>query len=195
MDSFFFFTLFFNASTAELSIMEDSHTPEQNMTLAGILSDTHLTTLSSAFEQIAARAFEDCEIIFHAGDLTDKGLLEVFQGKTVYAVHGNMCNYQTQQALPKSKIIKIHGYTIGLCHGAGPAHNIEERMWSQFAEADCIIYGHTHRPVCEKRGGILFINPGSFHCTSSYGTPASYAIMKIESSGLEARLHRISQQL
>jgi len=159
---------------------------------AGILSDTHLSTITPEFVSLADEAFNNCNVIFHAGDITDIALLDIFKGKSVHAVHGNMCSYTTQKSLPYSKVISLAGYNIGLCHGAGPRQNIEDRLWSQFAEVDCIIYGHTHNPVCERRGSILYINPGSFQCTSSYGSPASYATLTLDSAGLKGKLHTIT---
>jgi len=161
------------------------------MIYAGILSDTHLSLATHQFKMLAKRAFSHCDVIFHAGDLTNNSLLTVFQNQTVYAVHGNMCDNTTSQSLPESRATTIEGYTICLCHGAGPRHNIEDRMWSRFPDADCIIFGHTHQPVVEKKGGILFINPGSFQNSSSHGSPASYAILTIEKTGLTAKLHTI----
>lgn len=162
------------------------------MITAGILSDTHLTYISKSFKYLVDKAFRDCDIIFHAGDITAPTILDSFSTQLVHAVHGNMCDYVTSQHYPFRKTVMLEGYTIGICHGAGPMHNIEDRMWSLFPEADCIIYGHTHRPVCHRKGGVLFINPGSFQCTSPHGAPASYAILQVTESELHAKLHTIS---
>ncbi len=162
------------------------------MIKAGILSDTHLNKITNIYKQLALRAFSDCDIIFHAGDLTNASILDVFQGKTIHAVHGNMCNYSLRQHFNEKKVIQIGNYTIGLCHGAGPYHNIVERMWANFPDADCIIYGHSHQPVIEKNGGILFINPGSFQCSSHHGSPASYATLEIDDLRMYASLHTIT---
>ncbi len=162
------------------------------MVKIGILSDTHLSEATKSFAALAKRAFAECAIIIHAGDLTNSSILHVFSGKTVHAVHGNMCSHITRQKLPDKKLIEIDGYTIGLCHGAGNRYSIEDRMWTMFPEADCIIFGHTHQPLCEKRGDILFINPGSFQCAPFYSEPASYAILTIDEAGLSGKLHTIS---
>ncbi len=162
------------------------------MITAGILSDTHLSYISDSFKYLADNAFKECDIIFHAGDITHTGILDHFSTKVVHAVHGNMCDYVTRQQYPHSKTISMEGHTIGLCHGAGPMHNIEERLWALFPDADCIIYGHTHRPVCQKKGNVLFLNPGRFQCSSPHGAPASYALLQITESGLSAKLHTIS---
>ncbi len=162
------------------------------MSQVGILSDTHLSSCTDAFVDLVQKTFANCSVIIHAGDLTDTAILTAFSGKDVHAVHGNMCNFQTQELLPHHKCIIIEGYTLGVCHGAGLRNNIEERVWQLFPEADCIIYGHTHRPVCEKRGDVLFINPGSFHATGPYGAPGTYALLNINSTELSAKIHNLS---
>ena len=162
------------------------------MITAGILSDTHLSYISDSFKYLAEKAFKNCDIIFHAGDITAPTILDHFSTQIVHAVHGNMCDYATSQQFPMHKTVVLEGHTIGICHGTGPMHNIEDRMWSLFPDVECIIYGHTHRPVCHRKGGVLFINPGSFQCTSPYGAPASYAILQITEDALTAKLHTIS---
>lgn len=158
----------------------------------GILSDTHLSSITSQFQDLARLAFSDCEMMIHAGDITNPAILDTFAGKTMHAVHGNMCNSTSQLHLPQKKLIHVGSFTIGLCHGTGLRHNIEDRMWALFPEADCIIYGHTHQPVCQKKGGILFINPGSFQYNGPFGAPASYALLQINDNSLNANLHTIS---
>ncbi|TKB12202.1 metallophosphoesterase family protein [Desulforhopalus sp. IMCC35007] len=157
----------------------------------GIISDTHLQQPDHFFLENCVNAFKNCDAIIHAGDLTDHSILSVFSGKTVYAVRGNMCNLQTQRTLPERKTVSIKGYTIGISHGAGPRHNIEERVYEMFPEADCIIYGHTHIPVCHYYGTTLLINPGSFQSTSRYGGPGTYALLQIDSNGLHGSLHNL----
>ena len=158
----------------------------------GILSDTHIPACTQTFRRQVQIAFADCDIVVHAGDLTDYSILAAFEGKTVHAVHGNTCNVATQQALPHTKIIRVAGFSIGISHGAGPLATIEDRLWGLFPEADCIIFGHTHVPLCTWHGSVLFINPGSFRFSSSSGAPATYAILTLEKSGMKAKLHTLS---
>ena len=165
------------------------------MTRIGILSDTHITQPQPWFLQQAQEAFKDCSVILHAGDLTDISILDIFQGKEIHAVHGNMCEMTSRQNLPNSKTITIEGYTIGLCHGAGARHNIEERMWNIFPTVDCIVYGHTHIPVNHRLAKTLFINPGSFQPTGRHGAQGTYAILTIDKNGISATLHQFKQNL
>lgn len=163
----------------------------------GILSDTHLFNCSDVFRAQVQTAFAGCDIILHAGDLTDIAVLEAFSGKEVHAVHGNMCNIGTQQLLPQSRLITIGGYQVGLFHGAwGPRHTIEERARAMFPQADCIVYGHTHHAVCHWTGGVLYINPGTFQGTGRFGAAGTYAILEIDegadrTNGLHAAIHEL----
>lgn len=139
----------------------------------GILSDTHLSGPSQAFRDLANRCFRDVDIILHAGDLTDLSVLSVFQDREVHAVCGNMCRSSARQCLPAEKEITVGDYRIGLVHKAGISYDFEDRLLEVFPEADCIVYGHTHTPVCRRAGNVLYINPGSFN---SHGT---YALLEV----------------
>lgn len=157
---------------------------------AGILSDTHISAVSEQFRQGCIQAFSGCDIIIHAGDLTDSAILDVFRGKEVHAVHGNMCSLATKQALPALQTFTVAGFLFGLTHGAsGPRHHIEDHVYSLFPEADCIIFGHTHQPLIQRIGKTLLINPGSFQGTGKFGAPGTYCILSIEPGKLEAHIH------
>lgn len=149
------------------------------ITRIGILSDTHLIRPDSFFREQVRHCFADVSIILHAGDLTDLSILEAFAGKEVHAVHGNMCHPAVRHALPEKKVVEIGRHRIGLIHGAGARHQVEDYLMSEFDEVDCIVSGHTHRPVCRMLYDILFINPGSFSGTGRYGAPGTYAILEV----------------
>ena len=160
----------------------------------GILSDTHLYCYDESFCQLAGFVFQSCNTIIHAGDITDLSVLDCFQDKSIIAVHGNMCNLLTTQTLPESSEITIAGYKIAVCHGAGNRSNIENRLFERFYDADCIIYGHTHKAVNHRIGKTLFINPGSFFGTGPYGSSGTYAILELDTDFMEATLHEVKEQ-
>lgn len=155
------------------------------MTTIGVLSDTHLIEPDKWFREKVGQCFADADMILHAGDLTSLSVLGAFAGKTVHAVHGNMCGPKAISSLPASKIIEVGGFRLALVHGAGYLRNIEARLFDVFAPIDCIVYGHTHRPVCHRYGPTLMLNPGSFTATSTYG------IIKVDQSGMEGSIHTI----
>jgi putative phosphoesterase len=127
----------------------------------GIISDTHLRFRDEQLERIVEDHFADAEIILHAGDLVCLDILDVFAGKEVYAVSGNMDSEEVVRSLPVKRIIKIRDHRIGLIHGWGDPLGIEDRIRAEFEDVACLVYGHTHRPVNQKKMGTLFFNPGS----------------------------------
>lgn len=146
---------------------------------AGILSDTHLREPDQLFRAQVAACFADVPIIFHAGDLVYASVLEAFSGKIVHAVHGNMCLSAATKELPAKKIVTIAGHTIAIIHTVKLYGQTDEQLLDEFPEADCIIYGHTHRPSITRYGEVLLINPGSFSATGRFGSAGTYAILEI----------------
>ena len=157
----------------------------------GVLSDTHLYELDDTFKSQAALAFSSCDAMIHAGDLTSKDILDVFRDKELYAVHGNMCGFETRASLPESLKFNIEGYRFGLYHGDGIGYDMETGLISRFGEADCIIFGHTHRPLVQKIDSVLLVNPGTFRETGRYGSSGTYAILTIDERGLSAAIHTL----
>jgi putative phosphoesterase len=155
----------------------------------GILSDTHLYEVTYLFRQQCAEAFTGCDMIIHAGDLVDVSILSVFKGKTVHAVHGNTCNRLTRMSLPAERTFFAGKFQIAVTHGTGSVHNIEERVFDRFPQADCIVFGHSHRPICRKFGSTLMINPGSFQATGRYGASGSYGLLQVDQNGMRADIH------
>ena len=45
-------------------------------------------------------------------------------------------------------------------------------------EADVVISGHSHRPRVERRGGVLYVNPGSVG-PRRFSLPVAMAILKV----------------
>jgi putative phosphoesterase len=130
----------------------------------GVLSDTHLGDLKQALpflQALADRYFNDAELILHAGDLVNPDILMAFAGRTVHAVRGNMDLGASH--LPVRRIVTVGGFRIGLIHGWGAPDTLEERVLREFRgeRLDCLVYGHSHQPVCHRRDGLLLFNPGS----------------------------------
>ncbi|MEJ2202146.1 MAG: YfcE family phosphodiesterase [Desulfuromonadaceae bacterium] len=131
----------------------------------GVVSDTHIHTLregAKLVDRLLAGCFSQVDMIFHAGDLVNPALLDLFSDLPVHAVRGNMdpptCD------LPSKKIIEVGTFRIGLMHGWGHPTTLEERLQHEFRkdEIDCLVYGHSHYPVCYVNvAGMLIFYPGS----------------------------------
>lgn len=129
--------------------------------LIGVLSDTHLDLHDArveAFLAVCNRHFHNVEVILHAGDIVDPRLLALLPCP-VLAVRGNL----DPPELPLKRIVSLGGKRIAVMHGWGPASGIEARIIREFADeqVDCIVYGHTHMPVCHRVNNMLLFNPGS----------------------------------
>jgi uncharacterized protein len=127
----------------------------------GVISDTHLYDYDEKLKKIITEHFSDADFIIHAGDLVDLRVLDMFAGKEVKAVYGNMDYFSVKEKLPEQLIFDVKGFKFGLIHGWGPPWNIEEKILAKIGRVDCIVYGHTHEPANHINDGILFFNPGS----------------------------------
>jgi putative phosphoesterase len=130
----------------------------------GVLSDTHLPNTGDAqtlLLDLVESALAPLDMLLHAGDLINPELLTVFASYPVHVVRGNMD--PATPDVPLKKIVNIGGFKIGLIHGWGPPRGLEERVLAEFSSVtlDCLVFGHSHRPVCLRRDGLLLFNPGS----------------------------------
>ena len=129
-----------------------------------LISDTHFQSMADAVplvERLRRSCFRDVDAVIHAGDMVHPDVSLLFADLPFYAVQGNMDN--VVPAVPLQRIIEIDGWRIGVMHGWGARHDLEPRLLAQFAgeKIDCLVYGHSHQPVCHRVGEMLVINPGS----------------------------------
>lgn len=157
----------------------------------GVISDTHLYRSDDILRAQAIECFSDVSIILHAGDLVELNVLNAFAGKEVHAVRGNMCHSSVINVLPRKKIINVGRFTIGLIHGAGYFYDIENQLLNEFDSVDCIVYGHTHKPVNHWSGPVLFLNPGTFQATGRHGAAGTFAIIDAGKE-LNATIHDVA---
>jgi len=133
----------------------------ENKVKIGVLSDTHVSGFDPNLKKIIDEHFSDVDLVFHAGDLVDLCVLDLFGDKEVRAVCGNMDNQRVRQELPEQLLMEINGFKIGLIHGWGSPSGMEGKLADKLGKLDCIVFGHTHCPVNKKIDGVFFFNPGS----------------------------------
>ncbi|HEY50860.1 MAG TPA: metallophosphoesterase [Dehalococcoidia bacterium] len=126
----------------------------------GVISDTHVQTIEDVPLSIL-KAMEDVDLIIHAGDITERAVLEGLREiGEVKAVHGNMDSGELKRMLPDRRTIDIGEKQIGLIHGSGGPWGMAERVRPLFGEVDVIIFGHSHLSFNEYIRGTLMFNPG-----------------------------------
>ena len=130
-----------------------------------VVSDTH-NDISSLNQ--AMRAEKDATYIFHAGDYVKDIRAAEINRKEIYAVRGN-CDgrYSLEEdtkiiTIGRTRFMLTHGHKYGV--KSGLSNLIIE---GKKRKADVIIFGHTHKAVCQNKEGILLINPGSLSSARS----------------------------
>jgi putative phosphoesterase len=104
------------------------------------------------------------DLIIHAGDLTTASVLEHIGGiGKVAAVHGNADDAAVRARLPNRLELRVGNVRLGIVHDAGTANGRLNRLRRSFAQADAVIFGHSHIPLLEQdpAGGFQMFNPGS----------------------------------
>lgn len=147
----------------------------------GVISDTHLSRYNQGLADAIDRYFKDVDLVVHAGDVVDAQALEVFAGRKVELVAGNMDSASIRDVAPVKRVIPAGKFTLGIIHGWGAPEGIEERIIREFDAIDVLVYGHTHRASSRIKNGVLFFNPGS--ATDSRFAPfTSIGILEIGDS-------------
>ena len=131
--------------------------------LIGLISDTHIPDRAKILPTNVIEAFDDVELILHAGDLTSPKVLEELEKiAPVMAVQGNM-DRANGIDLPKAKIIEAEGLKIGVIPGeVYPRADSDQLLYlAKELNVDILVSGHSHQPKIEQKEGILLLNPGS----------------------------------
>ena len=144
----------------------------------GLISDTHGLLRPGVLPLL-----EGCDLILHAGDVGDAGILEALEAVApVKAVRGNTDYGALGAALPLTELVEVGGKVVYLLH-------ILEDLDLDPAAAgiDVVVYGHTHRPLVEERGGVLYVNPGSCG-PRRFDLPVTIGRLTADGDGLSVRL-------
>ncbi len=130
-----------------------------------VISDTHIPDRADNLPAKLLAEIKSADMVIHAGDLVSLQLLNELKSlcKNVKAVWGNMDPQEVRDCLPQKDVFKAGNFKIGLYHGFGAPNNIFGVLNSEFKndKLDVIVFGHTHSAFNEKRGDVLFFNPGS----------------------------------
>lgn len=164
--------------------------------LVGILSDTHLDRPDERFLRLLAADLGRADFLVHAGDHVAASVvdhLEYEEPRPYFGVCGNMDPDEVVRRLPARRLVEWEGFTIGIAHGFGAGHGIVERVLGLFPETpDVLVFGHSHLPLVERRGGCLLVNPGSaFH--PRHGGGGTVAFLEIADGAVSARIAEVSK--
>lgn len=145
-------------------IISSSAYKDEDTMKIGIISDTHISKGIGSLHQSLIKSFDDVDIMIHAGDFIDQGLLNTLKKfKRFIGVFGNIDSEEIKSVLKEKEIVELQGYKIGIYHGHGEGKTTIDRAYEQFKdmEVDIIIFGHSHQPIIKTYKNVLMLNPGS----------------------------------
>ncbi|MBI4317589.1 MAG: metallophosphoesterase family protein [Chloroflexi bacterium] len=100
--------------------------------------------------------------------------------------------------------LEVDGKRILLVHGSPRRINeylFEDRPLSSFrrlaasAQADVVVYGHTHRPYVKTADGVLFVNVGSTGKPKDGDPRACYALLEVQAGKVDVNFQRVPYDL
>jgi len=146
--------------------------------LVGLISDTHGLIRPEALD-----ALRDSEIIIHCGDIGDPAVLDALRRiAPVRAVRGNNDRGAWARSLLAHDVVEIGSHRIYVVHDLSELPRDPES-----AGFTAIVSGHSHKPAIEKRGKVLFINPGSAG-PRRFKLPTTVATLTTRSNDCAARI-------
>lgn len=118
----------------------------------GVISDTH-----GLLRPEAVRALAGSRYIVHGGDVGPESILFALERiAPVTVVRGNTDTDAWARRMPLTNMLEAAGARVYV------VHDIEHLDIDPVAaEVAVVVYGHSHRPALERRGGVLFLNPGA----------------------------------
>ena len=127
--------------------------------LVGVVSDTH-----GYLNPRVPELLRGVDRILHAGDIGDEEIiLELGRIAPVTAVRGNNDRQGPTSLYPLEVREALSGCGLLLTHEVKVPKLIDAPAVLAYREAgvDLVVYGHSHIAFQERRGEVLFFNPGA----------------------------------
>lgn len=131
----------------------------------GVIADTHIypgsrRSLPPEVLDLFQRA--GVGLIAHLGDINTRSVLEeLAEFAPLIAVPGNNDDPELQDMLPATITISVGRFRFGLIHGHGGRSARDQAIRKFSGKVDCVLFGHSHKPLIEQIGSTVLFNPGS----------------------------------
>ncbi len=144
----------------------------------GLISDTH-----GLLRPEALRFLAGCDHIVHGGDIGKPEILEhLAQIAPLTVVRGNNDREGWATAIPVSATLRFGELALYAIHDLK-----ELDIDPVAAGVRVVVSGHSHKPACSERAGVLYINPGSAG-RRRFSLPISCAELVIEGDVVKPRI-------
>lgn len=127
----------------------------------GLLSDTH-----GYIDERILQKFEECDEIWHAGDIGDIAVADTLSGlKPFRAVYGNIDGASIRSEYPAIDRFVCDGVDVLMTHIGGYPNHYDQRIRRLILEnpPQLFIAGHSHilKVIYDQKFRLLHINPGA----------------------------------
>jgi hypothetical protein len=131
--------------------------------MIAVVSDTHMPKGKRQLPEKCVEKIRAAKAVIHAGDFSEVSVLSELEAlcPAVLGVYGNVDEPALWQLLPETLEVELGGRTVAVVHDAGPKQGRLARMRRRFPGADAVVFGHSHLPLHEEKGGFQIFNPGS----------------------------------
>ncbi|KND58388.1 putative phosphoesterase [Candidatus Burkholderia verschuerenii] len=147
----------------------------------GLISDTHNLVRPEALD-----ALRGVDHIVHAGDICRRDVLDTLaQLAPLTVVRGNNDMADDIATLPEHVRIELAGATLHVVHDIADVPATLDGI-------DVVVTGHSHKPLIERRDGVLFVNPGSAG-PRRFKLPITIALLDIDGERIDARIVQLTQ--
>lgn len=127
----------------------------------GLLSDTHSWIYPGIFN-----FFENCDEIWHAGDIGNEETLNTLENfKPLRAVHGNIDGYDIRIRCPETNIFHCENLKVMIRHIGGYPGRYDRNVVGLLdnEKPGLFISGHSHilKVIYDDKKKLLHLNPGA----------------------------------
>ena len=144
----------------------------------GLISDTHGLLRPEALDFI-----QGSDHIVHGGDVGGQEILERLAAiAPLTVVRGNNDTAPWARAIPETARVDFGPVALYVIHDV-KLLAIDPRA----AGVRVVVSGHSHRPACTERDGVLYVNPGSAG-RRRFSLPIAAAELFIDGDAVASRL-------
>lgn len=144
----------------------------------GLISDTHGLLRPEALDFLRGS-----DHIIHAGDITGPEILPPLAAiAPLTVVRGNNDRGAWARAIPETAILRLGQLAIYVIHDLK-----ELPLDPAGAGVRVVVSGHSHKPLCSERGGVLYVNPGSAG-RRRFTLPISVGELLVDGGDVKVRL-------
>ncbi len=144
----------------------------------GLIADTH-----NLLRPEALAALQGVDHLIHAGDIGGPHILaDLERIAPLSVVRGNNDQDSWADAIPERLTLRFGAIALHVLH------DLKQLDIDPAAQGiDVVIAGHSHKPLHEKRNGVLYLNPGSAG-PRRFKLPIGVGLLHIEGRQVRAKL-------